>query len=74
VILDLTIVGGMEGEETLNKLLVLNPEIRAIVSSAHADKPIVANYRDYGFSGRITKPINFDGLLEEIERVMSIRI
>ncbi len=73
-ILDLTIVGGMEGEETLNKLLVLNPEIRAIVCSAHSDKSIVANYRDYGFSGRITKPINFDGLLEEIERVMSIRI
>lgn len=74
VILDLTVSGGMEGEETLNKLLVFNPKIRAIVCSAHANKPIMANYRDYGFSGRIDKPLSFDALIQEIERVMKIDV
>ncbi len=73
-ILDLTVSGGMEGEETLNKLLVFNPKIKAIVCSAHSSKPIMANYRDFGFSGRIDKPLNFDALINEIERVMTIEV
>ncbi len=73
-ILDLTVSGGMEGEETLNKLLVFNPNIKAIVCSAHSSKPIMANYRDYGFSGRIDKPLNFDQLIKEIDRVMMIDV
>ncbi len=74
VILDLTIVGGMQGEETLNKLLILDPSIKAIVCSAHSSKPIMANYREYGFSGRITKPLNYEAILAEIDRVVNIKV
>ncbi len=74
VILDLTIVGGMQGEETLNKLLLLNPSIKAIVCSAHSSKPIMANYREYGFSGRISKPLNYEAILAEIDRVVNIKV
>jgi PAS domain S-box-containing protein len=56
VILDLTVPGAMGGKETLAKLLEIDPQINAIVSSGYSDDPIMANFQKYGFSGVIAKP------------------
>jgi CheY-like chemotaxis protein len=56
VILDLTIPGGIGGRETLEKLLSLDPDVRAIVSSGYSDDPVVANFREHGFSAVLSKP------------------
>ncbi|MGO9614236.1 MAG: ATP-binding protein [Dissulfurispiraceae bacterium] len=62
VILDLTVKGGMGGEEAIRKIRDINPDVKAIVSSGYSDSPIVANYRAYGFSSVLKKPFRIDTL------------
>ena len=56
VILDLTIPGGMGGKEAIKKLLEIDPEVKAIVSSGYSDDPVLANFQEYGFKGMMPKP------------------
>ncbi len=67
VILDLTVPGGMGGEETLQHLRELDPEVRAIVSSGYANDPIMAHYQEYGFCGAVKKPY----LLKDIHHTLT---
>ena len=46
VILDLTVPGGMGGQETLRELLALAPNIKAIASSGYSDDPIMADRKN----------------------------
>jgi len=64
VIIDLTIPGGIGGQETLQHLLAMDPQVKAIVSSGYADDPVLANYADYGFKGMVVKPYTRDKLQE----------
>src|SRR3954471_5385058 len=56
VLMDLTIVGGMGGKDTIRHLLELDPAIKAIASSGYSDDPIMANHTRYGFRAVLTKP------------------
>ncbi|MFC1867175.1 ATP-binding protein [Thermodesulfobacteriota bacterium] len=56
VILDLTVPGKMGGKEYVTKLLEINPEVKAIVSSGYSDDPILSNFQEYGFKGMMPKP------------------
>jgi len=62
VILDITVPGGMGGEETVRKLQELDPNVRAIVSSGYANDPIMAEFTLYGFCGVIPKPYSITHL------------
>jgi PAS domain S-box-containing protein len=66
VIIDLTIPGGMGGKEAIQKLREVDPGVRAIVSSGYSQDPVMANYREYGFSEVIAKP--YSSL--ELSRIM----
>jgi len=66
VILDLTIPGGMGGNEAIKKLLELDPDVRAIVSSGYAADPIMSEYKEYGFSAVVAKPYK----VEQIEKTL----
>jgi DNA-binding NarL/FixJ family response regulator len=70
VVLDLTVPGGMGGQETLEALRKVNPEVRAIVSSGYSNDPVMARYRDYGFDGMVAKPYKMEDLAVAIRRVM----
>jgi len=70
VLMDLTIRGGMGGMECMKALSEIDPEVRAIVSSGYADAPIMANYREFGFRGIITKPYMIEDLGEIIHTVI----
>ena len=61
-ILDLTVPGGISGEETMKRLLEIEPGLKAIVSSGYFDNPVLSNYRKYGFSGKIAKPFKVEEL------------
>ena len=46
----------MGGRETMQKLLEIEPGVRAIVSSGYSKDPILSDFRKFGFSGVIAKP------------------
>jgi len=71
VILDVTIPGGPGGEETIKKLLRIDPEITAIVSSGYSNSPVMSDYKEYGFSAVICKPYKYDELVSTIGSLFS---
>lgn len=71
VILDLTIRGGMGGRETIERLLAVNPKIKAIVSSGYSDDAAVSDYQSYGFSACLSKPYKLDALRDALNKLMS---
>jgi two-component system, cell cycle sensor histidine kinase and response regulator CckA len=71
VILDLTVQGGMGGEETIGALREVNRRIRAIVSSGHAGDPVMSDYGRWGFCARIFKPYRMRDLEWTLEEIFS---
>jgi PAS domain S-box-containing protein len=70
LIIDLTVPGGMGGQETIAHLRDLNPKIKAIVSSGYATDPIMADYERFGFVGVISKPYKIDELNKAIHKAL----
>jgi two-component system, cell cycle sensor histidine kinase and response regulator CckA len=70
VILDLTIPGGMGGKEAINKLLKIDPGVKAIVSSGYSDDPVLANFQEYGFKGVMPKPFESLRLGKALHKVL----
>jgi two-component system cell cycle sensor histidine kinase/response regulator CckA len=71
VILDLTIPGKMGGKETIAKLLEINPQVKAIVSSGYSNDPIMAEFQKYGFSGVVPKPYSLEKLGSTVHSLIS---
>lgn len=71
VILDLTIPGGMGGQETGKKLLQLDPDAKIIVASGYSNDPVMANYRKYGFLAALAKPFDSKQLRTAIASILS---
>lgn len=51
--MDLTVPGGMGGEEAVKELLKVNPEARVIKISGYPTNPVMANYSQYGFCSAV---------------------
>lgn len=71
VIVDLTIPGGMGGEEVARAILEIDPKATIVVSSGYADAPVMANYPDHGFKGMMTKPYTLKKLSTELSKVLA---
>ena len=71
VVLDLTVRGGMGGEEAIRHLLKIDPQAKAIVSSGYSDSPVVQDYKKYGFSAAAGKPYSLLELSQALDRVLN---
>lgn len=71
VIMDLTIPGGMGGEETIKKLKAFDPNVKAIVSSGYSNDPIMANFKKFGFANVLTKPYQIRELARIIDSIFT---
>jgi CheY-like chemotaxis protein len=66
VILDITVPRGKGAQETLPRLRVLDPNVRAIVSSGYATHPLVVSFATSGFVAALVKPYGFKELEESL--------
>ncbi len=69
VILDLTIKGGMGGDDAIKELIKIAPDVKAIVCSGYFNDPVLAHYAEHGFCGAMAKPYqmkDLDRVLKEI--------
>ncbi|WP_321494710.1 ATP-binding protein [uncultured Desulfobacter sp.] len=69
VILDLEVKHGMGGEETMEKLRVLNPGIKGIVASGYSNDAVMENYSFFGFSAALSKPFSITALKQALENL-----
>jgi signal transduction histidine kinase/CheY-like chemotaxis protein len=70
VILDLTVKGGMGAEPTLQALRDIDPSVRAIVSGAYSNDPLMLEFEKYGFWGALAKPYSMEELDEILKRLI----
>jgi len=70
VILDLTVPGGMGGEETLRKLRELDPHVKAIITSGYPNSPVIRDYEQYGFTGVMLKPYSIQDLSSTLQNAL----
>ena len=71
VIMDLTIPGGMGGKDTIEKLLKIDPWVKAIVSSGYSNDPVMGDFKKYGFKGRIAKPYRVDEVGKTVGMILN---
>jgi PAS domain S-box-containing protein len=66
IIMDLTIPGGMGGEETIRRLLEIDPGAKAIATSGYSDGSTMTDFRKHGFSGFVAKPYK----IQEVSKII----
>jgi PAS domain S-box-containing protein len=70
VIMDLTVIGGMGGEDCFHALKKLDPDVRAIVSSGYDNDDMARKFLDLGFCGYLTKPYRVTDLGKVLKAVL----
>jgi two-component system, cell cycle sensor histidine kinase and response regulator CckA len=70
VLLDLTVIGGMGGEECFRRLRAVDPDVRAIVTSGYDDDDMIKRFLEMGFCGYLTKPYRVSELARMLKTVL----
>lgn len=73
LIVDLVVPEGMGGKEVIEVLGKSDPRIKAIVSSGYSNDPVMANYKQHGFTGVMTKPYTVQQLSEAVSQALMPR-
>ena len=71
IIMDLTVPGGMGGEEAVKEILKINPEAKVIVTSGYSNNSVMANYSQYGFCAAVNKPYRLNEVRRAIIQALS---
>jgi CheY-like chemotaxis protein len=70
VLLDLTIREGMGGQEAIQALLKIDPNVKAIAMSGYIDSPVILDPGRHGFKAAMEKPFDAGKLQEILSRVI----
>jgi hypothetical protein len=46
----------------MERLLELDPNVKAVVASGYSDNPVLANFKGHGFSAVLSKPYSLGAL------------
>lgn len=68
VFMDLTIPGGMGGKEAAANLIRIDPAAVIVVASGYSNDAVMADYKAFGFSGRLDKPFR----MQDLAKLMSV--
>lgn len=66
LILDLTIPGGLGGQEVLDRIKSFDPQARALASSGYSESAVMSEFSEYGFRGILKKPYT----IQEVEKAL----
>ena len=72
VILDLTIPGGMGGEEAARAILAIDRHAQLIVSSGYSNDPIISEFGNYGFAASVHKPYSLARIAEILDSLLKV--
>ena len=53
------------------RILAIDPDAKAVVSSGYHNDPVMSNHRDYGFSACLPKPYAIEKLDETLRSLLS---
>lgn len=70
VLLDLTVRQGLGGTLAMERLLMIDPGVRAIIASGYVDEPVLENYGNYGFLGALKKPFKGEEIRKIVETIL----
>lgn len=70
VIFDLTIPGGMGGKEATERLIHIDPQLKAIASSGYSGGRVLAESKQYGFCAVLQKPYHLKGMADVLHKVL----
>jgi CheY-like chemotaxis protein len=70
VITDLTLPGELDGAQVAARLQVMDPKLKAIISSGYDRDPVMRHYRDHGFAGALFKPFDLGQLTRVVSGVL----
>ncbi|WP_138223325.1 PAS domain-containing hybrid sensor histidine kinase/response regulator [Nibricoccus aquaticus] len=73
IILDLTVVGGMGGEETFRELHALDPDLCAIACTGYDSEEMAAELLAQGFRGYLSKPFRVADLGKSLKKALAAR-
>ena len=71
VVMDLTVIGGMGGEECFHALRKLDPDVRAIVSTGYDNDEMNRKFVEMGFLHYLTKPYRIGDLGRALKTVIA---
>jgi PAS domain S-box-containing protein len=71
VILDIAVSEGMGAKEAIRRLLKIDPNVRAIVSSGYFDDPVMTDPGKSGIRGILPKPYGIKELIDALNSALS---
>ncbi|HEY9161777.1 MAG TPA: PAS domain S-box protein [Desulfomonilia bacterium] len=69
VILDMT-MPIMDGKEAYGELMLIDPDVRVIISSGYNGIEVMNSFKEKGPDGFIQKPYQFENMKEELKKVL----
>lgn len=70
VVFDLTVPGGMGGEEASNILIEYDPDLIAIASSGYTTSNVMSDYENSAFKAVVPKPYRIKEMSDALHRVL----
>jgi CheY-like chemotaxis protein len=71
LISDLTLRGQLDGSKVAAQLQMIDPKLKAIISSGYDRDPVMRHYREHGFAGALCKPFDLAQLTRIVREVLA---